>query len=54
VRQGVLAHCDFKVRIPMLGQVASLNASVSAGILLYEIVRQRDLGSRAPAAAPVA
>ncbi len=41
VRQGVLAHCDFKVRIPMLGNVASLNASVSAGILLYEIVRQR-------------
>jgi 23S rRNA (guanosine2251-2'-O)-methyltransferase len=41
VRQGVLAHCDFKVRIPMLGEVASLNASVSAGILLYEIVRQR-------------
>ncbi|MBL8952252.1 MAG: 23S rRNA (guanosine(2251)-2'-O)-methyltransferase RlmB [Myxococcaceae bacterium] len=41
VRQGVLAQCDFKVRIPMLGDVASLNASVSAGILLYEIVRQR-------------
>ena len=41
VRPGVLTHCDFKVRIPMLGNVASLNASVSAGILLYEIVRQR-------------
>jgi 23S rRNA (guanosine2251-2'-O)-methyltransferase len=41
VRQGVLGHCDFRVRIPMLGQVDSLNASVSAGILLYEIARQR-------------
>lgn len=41
VRKGVLAHCDFRARIPMKGQVASLNASVSAGILLYEIARQR-------------
>lgn len=41
VRKGVLAHCDFRARIPMMGQVASLNASVSAGILLYEIARQR-------------
>jgi 23S rRNA (guanosine2251-2'-O)-methyltransferase len=41
VRPGVLSHCDFRVRIPMSGQVASLNASVSAGIVLYEIARQR-------------
>lgn len=41
VRKGVLEHCDFRVRIPMVGQVASLNASVSAGVLLYEIARQR-------------
>jgi 23S rRNA (guanosine2251-2'-O)-methyltransferase len=41
VRQGVLGHCDFKLRIPMMGQVASLNASVSAAVLLYEIARQR-------------
>lgn len=41
VRKGVLGHADFKVRIPMLGQVDSLNASVSAGVLLYEIARQR-------------
>ncbi len=33
--------CDFLVRIPMLGQAESLNASVAAGILLYEAVRQR-------------
>jgi len=41
VRKGVLSHCDFRVRIPMKGQVDSLNASVSAGIVLYEIARQR-------------
>jgi 23S rRNA (guanosine2251-2'-O)-methyltransferase len=34
-------ECDFLVRIPMLGKVASLNASVAAAILLYEAVRQR-------------
>lgn len=34
-------YCDFLVSLPMLGQVASLNVSVAAGILLYEAVRQR-------------
>ncbi|MBX9877359.1 MAG: 23S rRNA (guanosine(2251)-2'-O)-methyltransferase RlmB [Candidatus Obscuribacterales bacterium] len=33
-------HCDFLVRLPMLGKVESLNASVAAGILFYEVVRQ--------------
>lgn len=33
--------CDFLVKIPMLGRIESLNASVAAGILLYEAVRQR-------------
>ncbi|MCL6547391.1 MAG: 23S rRNA (guanosine(2251)-2'-O)-methyltransferase RlmB [Alicyclobacillus sp.] len=37
----VRARCDFLVRLPMLGRVQSLNASVAAGVLLYEIVRQR-------------
>lgn len=32
--------CDFTVTIPMRGQVSSLNASVAAGIVLYEIFRQ--------------
>ncbi|MEN9797060.1 MAG: hypothetical protein RL653_756 [Pseudomonadota bacterium] len=41
VRKGVLEACDHRVRIPMLGKVASLNASVSAALLLYEIARQR-------------
>jgi 23S rRNA (guanosine2251-2'-O)-methyltransferase len=37
----VKEHCDFLVRLPMKGQLQSLNASVAAGILLYEVVRQR-------------
>jgi 23S rRNA (guanosine2251-2'-O)-methyltransferase len=41
IREGVLKHCDFRLRIPMRGQVASLNASVSAALLLYEVARQR-------------
>ena len=41
VRPGVLKHCDLRLRIPMAGQVASLNASVSAALLLYEVARQR-------------
>ena len=42
----VKENCDFIVRIPMLGQVSSLNASVAGGILLYDIVRQRILEAR--------
>jgi len=34
-------HCDLLVRIPMFGQVESLNVSVSAGVCLYEARRQR-------------
>ncbi len=34
-------HCDFLVKIPMLGQVESLNVSVAAGVLMYEAFRQK-------------
>jgi len=37
----VLKKCDFHVSIPMLGKMSSLNVSVAAGVMLYEIVRQR-------------
>ncbi len=43
VREGVLKQCDYRVQIPMAGKVASLNASVSAGVLLAEVSRQRSL-----------
>jgi len=37
----VREHCDFTTAIPMKGEIDSLNASVAAGVLMYEIVRQR-------------
>jgi 23S rRNA (guanosine2251-2'-O)-methyltransferase len=37
----VKKKCDFRVSIPMLGKVPSLNVSVAAAVVLYEIVRQR-------------
>ncbi len=37
----VREHCDYHVSIPMSGKLDSLNASVAAGVLVYEIVRQR-------------
>lgn len=37
----VKENCDYVASIPMKGQIDSLNASVAAGILCYEIVRQR-------------
>jgi 23S rRNA (guanosine2251-2'-O)-methyltransferase len=43
----VRERCDLRVRLPMAGRVASLNAAVAAAVLLYEVARQR----RAAAAA---
>lgn len=37
----VKEKCDFRAAIPMKGKIDSLNASVAAGVLAYEIVRQR-------------
>jgi len=39
--QKIKSECDFLVSIPQSGKVSSLNASVAAGILVYEIMRQR-------------
>jgi 23S rRNA (guanosine2251-2'-O)-methyltransferase len=39
--QLVKRECDYLVSIPLRGQVASLNASVAAAVLLYEALRQR-------------
>ena len=33
--------CDFLISIPMFGKINSLNASVAAGVVMYEVVRQR-------------
>ncbi len=40
----VAERCDFMVSIPMQGKINSLNASVAAGLLLYEVYRQRVMG----------
>lgn len=37
----LMKHCDYLVKIEMKGQLNSLNASVSAGIMFFEILRQR-------------
>lgn len=41
LRPRVSSHCDALVSLPQRGQVESLNVSVAAGIVLYEVVRQR-------------
>jgi 23S rRNA (guanosine2251-2'-O)-methyltransferase len=41
LRQLTRQTCDHMVRLPQLGSVESLNVSVAAGMLLYEVVRQR-------------
>lgn len=41
VSDGILKVCDELVKIPMLGQVGSLNVSVATAVVLYEVLRQR-------------
>lgn len=36
-----LRHCDHLVRIPLYGDIGSLNVSVASGVLLYEAIRQK-------------
>ncbi|HMQ68725.1 MAG TPA: 23S rRNA (guanosine(2251)-2'-O)-methyltransferase RlmB [Ignavibacteria bacterium] len=43
MRNNLKQQCDILMRIPMAGKLGSLNASVSAGIFLYEIFRQKNL-----------
>ncbi len=40
LRPNIRKHCDGLLSIPMQGEVASLNASVAAGVALFEVVRQ--------------
>ena len=41
IRKLVRQNCDILVSIPMSGKVSSLNASVAAGLIIYEVIRQR-------------
>ena len=38
----VKGNCEFLLKIPMKGKITSLNASVSAGIIMYEVVKNRN------------
>ncbi|MDF1577163.1 MAG: 23S rRNA (guanosine(2251)-2'-O)-methyltransferase RlmB [Desulfobulbales bacterium] len=42
IRPLIRKQCDFLVKIPMQKKINSLNASVAAGIILFEIVRQKE------------
>jgi 23S rRNA (guanosine2251-2'-O)-methyltransferase len=44
IRKLTASKCDFLVKIPMSGRIQSLNVSVATGILLFEILRQRQIG----------
>ncbi len=45
LHEHVAKHCDFLVKIPMAGQVASLNVSVAAGVVLFEWRRRNTTAS---------
>jgi len=44
----VRKNCDFLISIPLLGKISSLNVSVAAGILLFEVLRQRKFSEKSP------
>lgn len=41
LRRLVKENCDFLIKIPMFSELGSLNASVAAGVIIYEVIRQR-------------
>lgn len=47
VHPDLLAQCTISARIPLAGRVSSLNAAVAAGVVCYEIIRQRTLAGPA-------
>lgn len=41
MRESVMKECDYIAALPILGQIESLNVSVATGVILYEVIRQR-------------
>jgi len=41
ISKKIKENCDFLISIPMVGQINSLNASVAASVIMYEVLRQR-------------
>jgi 23S rRNA (guanosine2251-2'-O)-methyltransferase len=50
MHEHVRSRCDFLVHIPVLGEVASLNVSVAAAVVMYEVARQRRASQNAESA----
>ncbi|MGE5816525.1 MAG: 23S rRNA (guanosine(2251)-2'-O)-methyltransferase RlmB [Deltaproteobacteria bacterium] len=49
IRPLILRECDYRVSIPMLGKISSLNVAVAGAVFLYEILRQkRSIDKKAP------
>ncbi len=48
ISEDVLRFCDTKVAIPQIGHIGSLNVSVAAGVMIYEVVRQRLAANEVP------
>lgn len=48
ISEDVLRFCDIKAAIPQMGRIGSLNVSVAAGVMIYEVVRQRLLANELP------
>jgi len=46
ISQEILKQADMLAKIPMFGKIGSLNVSVSAGVILYEVVRQREFSRK--------
>jgi 23S rRNA (guanosine2251-2'-O)-methyltransferase len=46
IRRLVKEHCDYLVKIPLYGRIASLNASVAGALAMYEVARQRRFAVR--------
>ncbi|MBX7152815.1 23S rRNA (guanosine(2251)-2'-O)-methyltransferase RlmB [bacterium] len=45
MRKTIYDHCDFLIKIPMHGKLQSLNASVAAGIIFFDVIRRRSTNS---------
>ncbi|MBQ0123457.1 MAG: 23S rRNA (guanosine(2251)-2'-O)-methyltransferase RlmB [Bacteroidales bacterium] len=41
ISSSILSQCDVKAKIPMMGEIGSLNVSVACAVVMYECVRQR-------------
>jgi len=46
ISSSTLALCDVKARIPMAGEIGSLNVSIASALIMYEAVRQRETVSK--------